>query len=321
MDTKELIVALDKLLHELNLADQSIANRCKNNPFVTIEDLHFLHDFPTLDSLQEYLSQSSAKLRSTIYGCCRLLTRNRNIPLHDEPDDNTIYSYYRLEKVGVHATFEPASEIIYAVEALCNPTPPLCHKRGPNSIPTPIEFKNGTKLHFHHFNVPTGLEDAVPSDDVAVFCLGMDISGKRLSQSLLLYLMQKRCVNILDHLIRADKKLPGVYPPENLLLTVLYEMDGCPLLPIIKAIEETFPGTIKSAEDASCRNALWYTLRHHSQVHHVNFCCALDIENVEQYLLSNGCDPAKPSTDRFSWQTMIRLMNIIERYETVRHIA
>ena len=156
---------------------------------------------------------------------------------------------------------------------------------------------------------------AISSDNVASFCLGMDVSGKRLSQALLRYLMQKRCENILAHLIKVNKKLPDVYPPEKLLLTVLYEMDRCPLLPIIKAIEETFPGTIKSAEDASHRNALWYTLRHHSQVRHVNFCCALDIEDVEQYLLTKGCDPAKVSNDRFSWQTMRRVINVVKHYE------
>ena len=156
---------------------------------------------------------------------------------------------------------------------------------------------------------------AISSDNVASFCLGMDVSGTRLSQALLRYLMQKRCENILAHLIKVNKKLPDVYPPENLLLTVLYEMDRCPLLPIIKAIEETFPGTIKSAEDASHRNALWYTLRHHSQVRHVNFCCALDIEDVEQYLLTKGCDPAKVSNDRFSWQTMRRVINVVKHYE------
>ena len=156
---------------------------------------------------------------------------------------------------------------------------------------------------------------AISADDVAGFCLGMDINGKRLSPTLLRYLMQKRCENILAHLIKVNKKLPDVYPPEKLLLTVLYEMDRCPLLPIIKAIEETFPGTIKSAEDASHRNALWYTLRHHSQVRHANFCCALEIEDVEQYLLTKGCDPAKVSNDRFSWQTMRRVINVVKHYE------
>lgn len=167
--------------------------------------------------------------------------------------------------------------------------------------------------------MPSGLEDAVSSDDVACFCLGMDIRGEKISETLLRSLMQNRCVNILEYLIRTKERLPCAYPPENLLLTVLYDMDECPILPVIKAIEETFPGTIKSAEDASHRNAFWYTLRHHIKilnVHNVNFCCATDIEDVELYLLSKGCDPAKASNDRFSWQTMKRVINVIKHFET-----
>ena len=186
-----------------------------------------------------------------------------------------------------------------------------------------IEFKDGTKLLDRQLIVPKNLpEEAISSDNVASFCLGMDISGKQLSQTVLRYLMKKDCVNILEHLIRTNKKIPDVYPPENLLLSVLYTMGWCPLLPVIKAIEETFPGTIKSAEDASHRNALWYTLRHHRLWDNRNPChCALDTEDIEQYLLWKGCDPFKTSNDLFSWQAMARLMRIIERYETVGHIA
>ena len=123
----------------------------------------------------------------------------------------------------------------------------------------------------------------------------------------------------MEHLIKVNKKLPDVYPPENLLLSVLHTMGRCPLLPVIKAIEETFPGTIKSAEDASHRNALWYTLPHHRLWNSTH--CALDTEDVEQYLLWKGCDPFKISNDHFSWQAMERLMRIIEHYEATEYIA
>ena len=319
MNTKDLITTLNELSHELNLTIRSITDRCKGNDPVTIEDLHFLNKLDTLESHLSPLLHQGAQLKCDIDGYCQRIIRRRNLLLPDELDDKTIYSLVLYTKKGGIPTpfLEPASEIQCAIEALCHPTPPLCHERATNLIPNPTEFKDGTKLLFRRLNTLGDLpEDAISSDNVAGFCLGMDIRGKRLSQTSLRYLMQKRCVNILEHLIRTNKKLPGVYPPENLLLTVLYEMDGCPLLPIIKAIEETFPGTIKSAEDASCRNALWYTLRHHSQIHHVNFCCALDIENVEQYLLSKGCDPAAPSNDRFSWQAMKRVINVVKHYAT-----
>lgn len=319
MNIKELIASLDKASNELHLADQSIGNRCKDNATVTIGDLLFLNELDNLESHLDLLLREGAQLKYDITdGYCQRLTRHRNLFLPDELDDKTIYSLYLyIKKCGVPTPFlEPASEITCAIKAICHPTPPLCNERGTILTLKPIEFKDGTKRLFRRLNAIGNLpEDAISSDNVAGFCLGMDINGKRLSQTLLRYLMQKRCVNILEHLIRTNKKLPGVYPPENLLLSVLYEMDGCPLMPIVKAIEETFPGTINSAEDASCRNALWYTLRHHSQIPHVNLCWALDIEDVEQYLLSKGCDPAAPSNDRFSWQTMERVINVVKRYE------
>ena len=318
MNIEELIASLDKLSNELSLADHSIGNRCKDNASVTIGDLHFLNELDNLGSHLDWLLREGAQLKYDItHGYCQWITRHRKVLLPDELDDKTIYSLYLYTKSGgVRAqNLEPASEITYAIYALCHPTPPLCHEQVKPWLSTPIEFSDGTKLHFHQFKVSSGLEDAVSSDDVANFCLGMDIRGKQLSRTLLRCLMQKRCVNILDHIIRTCKRLPGVCPPDILLLTVLYELDGCPLLPIIKVIEEMFPGTIKSAEDASHRNALWYTLRHHSQIKHANFCCATDIEDVEQYLLSKGCDPAKPSSDRFSWQTMKQVINVVKHYE------
>ena len=332
MNIKELIASLKKLTDELHLADHSIGDLCKNIGHVTIDNLHFLNELAPLESHLDHLLQEGSQLKYDITNrYCRWIAKNPKVLLPDKLDDKTIYSLYlytqRAAGVGINAqNLEPASEITYAIDALCDLTPPLCHERDICTIPTSIEFKDGTKLLFHRFkllfnrfNVSGGLEDATSSDDVAGFCLGMDIRGKQLSRTLLRCLMRKRCVNILTHVIRTYKKLPSACPPEILLLIALYEMDGCPLLPVIKAIEETFPGTIKSAEDASHRNALWYTLRHHIKVlnvHNVNFCCATDIEDVEQYLLSKGCDPTKASTDRFSWQTMKRVINAIQHFET-----
>ena len=311
MNIKNVIVALNKLSHELDLTIHSIANRCKKNTSVTIGDLHVLHDLAPLESSLTCFSQFDARLKSTIDGYCRWITRRREIILPDELDDKSIYSIYLYtKKEGVYAhNLEPASEITYAIDELCRPF--FSRKK------TGIEFKDATKLLTRQLNTPRNLpEEAISSDNVAGFCLGMDINGNQLSPTLLRHLMQKQCVKILDHLIRTNKKLADIYPAENLLLSVLYTMAGCPLLPVIMAIEETFPGTIKSAEDASHRNALWYSLRHHRLwPNRTSSLCAFDIEDIEQYLLSKGCDPAKPSNDRYSWQTMTRLMNIIEHYE------
>ena len=101
---------------------------------------------------------------------------------------------------------------------------------------------------------------------------------------------------------------------DKLLLTVLHEMPSGGVLQTIEAIEETFPGTIASAEDAFGCNALWFALR--LFVHRGNADAA---SAVGEYLVSHGCDPDKTFGDtgkrRFSWNTMARIVNAIERYE------
>ena len=312
MNIEELIASLDKVSNGLELTVRSIAERCKAKTEVKVEDLLLLHDLAPVESSLTCLSQSSAQLKCTIDGYYQWITRHREVLLPTELDDKTVYSLYLyIKSEGVTLNLEPFSEITYAAQALCQSW---------QSCKT-IEFKDGTKFLNRQLIVPKNLpEEAISADDVAGFCLGMDISGKQLSQTVLRYLMKKGCVNILEHLIKVNKKLPDVYPPENLLLSVLHAtMGGCRLLPVIKAIEETFPGTIKSAEDASHRNALWYTLPHHRLWNSTH--CALDTEDVEQYLLWEGCDPFKISNDHFSWQAMERLMRIIEHYETTECLA
>ena len=311
MYTKDLIAALNNLSHELDLVCDSVKDQCTDNVTATIGDLHVLNEFIALKSSLNRLSHSSRNINNGIDGYCRWLSRRQTIILPTELDDKTVYSLYLyIKSEGVTLNLEPFSEITYAAQALCQSW---------QSCKT-IEFKDGTKFLNRQLIVPKNLpEEAISADDVAGFCLGMDISGKQLSQTVLRYLMKKGCVNILEHLIKVNKKLPDVYPPENLLLSVLHTMGWCPLLPVIKAIEETFPGTIKSAEDASHRNALWYTLPLHRLWNNTH--CALDTEDVEQYLLWKGCDPFKISNDHFSWQAMARLMRIIEHYETSGHIA
>ena len=210
MNIKDLRATLVKLTNELELTVRSIAERCKAKTEVTVEDLLLLHDLAPIESSLTCLSQSSAQLKCTIDGYYQWITRHREVLLPTELDDKTVYSLYLyIKSEGVTLNLEPFSEITYAAQALCQSW---------QSCKT-IEFSDGTKLFNRQLIVPKNLpEEAISADDVAGFCLGMDINGKRLSPTLLRYLMQKRCVNILAHLIKVNKKLLDVYPPENLLL-------------------------------------------------------------------------------------------------------
>ena len=117
MNIKDLRAALDKLTNELELTVRSIAERCKANDEVTVEDLLLLHDLAPIESSLTWLSQSSAQLKCTIDGYCQWITRHRKVLLPDELDDKTIYSLYLYAKSGGARAqnLEPASEITYAI--------------------------------------------------------------------------------------------------------------------------------------------------------------------------------------------------------------
>ena len=105
----------------------------------------------------DWLLREGAQLKYDItHGYCQWITRHREVLLPDELDDKTIYSLYLYAKSGdVRAqNLEPASEITYAIDALCEQTPPLCRERVKPWLSTPIEFSDGTKLLVHQYKVP-----------------------------------------------------------------------------------------------------------------------------------------------------------------------
>ena len=180
---------------------------------------------------------------------------------------------------------------------------------------TTIRFKDGSELLDRRLCIPRNVPlEAISADNVAGYSFGMTLNGKRLSFMLLRHLIQEGCKNILAHVVRTEKALGTVMSPDKLLLTVLHEMPSGGVLQTIAVIEETFPGTIASAEDAFGRNGLWFALR--LFVHRGNADAAFA---VGEYLVSHGCDPDKAFGDTgkrgFSWNTMARIVNAIERYE------
>ena len=139
----------------------------------------------------------------------------------------------------------------------------------------------------------------------------MNLCGKTVSFSLLRHLIANRCVNILEYIIRNEKSLSKTIPPINLLLTTLIEWpspDAKSPLQVLVAIEETYPGTIKSAEDANGNNALWFAVYLVSNWPDIT-------SEIGKYFASCGCDLDKPFKAGFSWNTMARVITIIERHK------
>ncbi len=320
MDTNRIINALTEATQGLEQCIASI--KAKMGGCAGIAGIKLFAELDAVEIMLANIKGFSYQFRDVKEEYGQWISRGDQIDLPDELDDETIYSLYAF--VGKNRSIWPRGhrEIIKAIH-YCG----SMHYRGPMHYPrrTTITFKDGTQLTNRAFVVPRNLpEDAISADNVAAFHLGMDIRGKRLSVSLLRHLISERCRNILEHVIRNDRSLPKTISPANLLLVVLNEMEPNHMLQTIAALEETYPGTIKTAEDERGRNALWFALslydygdietriKHH--LHGFDDDATSVAKSIGAYLSAHGCDPDKPfNSESFSWNTVSRIMDIVEK--------
>lgn len=294
---RTLNTAIQKLLG----LETSLEVSSTRNVRADISNIVMLSQIEPLISNLEKITSIQSSLTNRLY---RLYNRTLRIDSPEALDDEAIYALYTLTERGSYISTYPRAEIIDAINCVS------FSRRQPRR--ENIVFKDGTILLDHQLAVPKNLpEDAISADNVAQFCIGMNLAGKQLSFTLLRHLIANKCVKILEYIVRNEKKLSKDISPIKLLLTTLVEWPSPVVtspLQVLAAIEETYPGTITSAEDAKGNNALWfasYLVNNWSDI-------ALGIGN---YFASCGCDLDKPFRAGFSWNTMIRLMSIIKRHE------
>jgi len=124
--------------------------------------------------------------------------------------------------------------------------------------------------------------DAVDRDDGPSFCIGFDIVGGHITKTLVLGLVKRHKWRILECIIRNKMRANSGIDPGKLLLTVLQLLSGEEALPVVMAVEETFPWTIRTAMDKSGRNALWYALRYHKRWPGITECSSSRAEEIDQ---------------------------------------
>ena len=318
MDKEEI----NQLKHTLNTAIQKLEKLLTSlkalgtrNTRLDVSDIMMLAQVHSITSSIKKLGNLNSALNNCLDECAEHLSRQSQFDFPETLPDDTIYALYLLAKRRADRSYysiDPHSEITNAIGHIISAS----QWRKPEII----TFKDGTRLLDRQIAVPKNLpDDAISTDNVAQFCIGMNLTGKHLSVTLLRHLIAKRCINILEYLIRHDTTLKKTITPAKLLLIFLAEKSSNDfILPIITAIEETFPGTIKSAEDESGNNALWFvTKRYGSHNGHPGGYFGSDMmTKVGQYLTSCGCDPDKPfKYYGFSWNTIMHVIPIIERHE------
>ena len=315
MDSNRIIDALTEATRGLEQLVESL--KAPNKDCAGIADIRLFAELDAVEIALAAIEGSCREFRDVREGFVDRISPGAHIVLPDDLDDETIYSLYAFVEKGGHIWPRDHRGIINAIHYCCS----MCDRyRRPT-----ITFKDGTELTDRAFAIPKNLpEDAISVDSVAAFRLGMDIRGKRLSISLLRHLIAERCRNILEHIIRNDRSLPKTISPENLLLIVLHEMEPDHVLQTIAAIEETYPGTIKMAEDERGRNALWFALRLYDygdiatridhRLHGFVDDATIVAKSIGEHLASHGCDPDKPfNNEGFSWNTVSRIMDIVQK--------
>lgn len=228
----------------------------------------------------------------------------------DDMDDNTVFAVFRLVLRTRPMWHLFDSQIGSAIAHL---------KDARLLVPLQeLVFPDRTKVVLRARAVPRDIpEDTLKDDDLPRFCMLTTLRGRHTTRTVLQLLVQHRAARILEHLVRTDKKLPRIYSPDKLLLLVLAFMNDDRVPQVVAAIEETYPGTVAAAEDASRRNALWHALRFRSSCRIGHFHSDDVATALAQYLLSHGCNPDRVSSDGFSWRAMSRLLDILDRHPTL----
>ena len=266
-----------------------------------------LTQIETINSALGEFKLTKDVLANHLNACERQFSRIIQIGSSETLTNDAIYALYCFAKrnEGAYIRTNPDTEIADAINYISSLTSREW-KRGN------IELKDGLILQDRQLAVPKNLpEDAISADNVAQFCIGMNLAGKRLSFTLLRHLIANQCVNILEYIVKNKKDLNKTISLNNLFLTVLIEWPSHGVkspLQVFAAIEATYPGTIKSAKDANGNNALWFAL----PLFYDSPYIAL---KFGEYFAACGCDLAKSFSAGFSWYTMFRLMSIIKRHE------
>lgn len=127
-----------------------------------------------------------------------------------------------------------------------------------------------------------GLEEAVKNDQVSFFEISRQLFGKKITTTMLLYLLNHNAVKCFNYLLaHFPQQVYKCRTPEEWLFTVCRCYPAEIAIPIIREIEKDHPGIVENARDPWKNTLLWNTFvnQNHS------------IDRIQGILLTLGCDP------------------------------
>ena len=155
--------------------------------------------------------------------------------------------------------------------------------------------------------MPEGMRQAIADDSVETFMIWRDISGKKLSYSLLMEIMKNGAVRIFTELLKEGKVLEKEISPEELCVCCASQLEDAASVPMLETMEGLFPGILKNFRDRWGRNLLWYAAANRRTAFFHPFC------QLTPFLLKHGCDPENENQLGLSWRRMLTGLSLSQK--------
>lgn len=152
-----------------------------------------------------------------------------------------------------------------------------------------------------------GVLQSLQEDSAAAFAIHSQMSGQKLSFSLLLEIFQKKAIHIFQLLLKNGEIADHVIPLPELCCLLAGRMPDEISVPALAVLEETYPGFVKDVHDIFGRNLLWYAL-HNWMTGWFHPNCRLT-----PFLLKCGCDPQNPTMVGLTWQEVTDFLSLEQK--------
>ena len=152
-----------------------------------------------------------------------------------------------------------------------------------------------------------GVIQSLQEDNAPAFAIHSQMSGQKLSFSLLMEIFQKKAFHIFRHLLENGKITDQIISLPELCCLLAVQMPDEISVPALAFIEETHPGLVKDVHDVFGRNLLWYAL-HNQKTGWFHPDCRLT-----PFLLKCGCDPQNPTTVGLTWQEVTASLSLEQK--------
>jgi hypothetical protein len=150
------------------------------------------------------------------------------------------------------------------------------------------------------FRMGESLKIAFREDDAAAFAISLDLSGKKISYSLLWEVLYAGATEVFRFLLENDRIPEKVISFPELCCFLVARFPERAAILMLKAIEEHKPGTVGAVHDALGRNLLWYAIYNTETLW---FGDSYE-QGLPHFLLEHGCDPENANQVGFTWREL-----------------